>query len=142
MFFKRSQAEKLRRRISREKRTLRVMVEMYCNAKHGTEKGHLCESCTDVLNYAYKRIDRCVFKEMKPACNHCPIHCFKPDYKEKMREIMRYAGPRMTFRHPIMALRHVFDAWRGDRLTREWYAKRNLKYGTAVSTVKVGQVKV
>jgi len=30
----------------------------------------------------------------------------------KIREVMRYSGPRMTFRHPILALFHVLDGLR------------------------------
>ena len=35
------------------------------------------------------------------------IHCYKPDMKEKMREVMRYAGPRMMWYHPIAAIKHL-----------------------------------
>lgn len=27
--------------------------------------------------------------------------------KEKMREVMRYAGPRMMWHHPIAAIKHL-----------------------------------
>lgn len=29
--------------------------------------------------------------------------------KEKIRNVMRYSGPRMILHHPIMAIRHVID---------------------------------
>ncbi len=28
--------------------------------------------------------------------------------RQKMRQVMRYAGPRMLFYHPLIALRHLF----------------------------------
>ena len=43
------------------------------------------------------------------ACANCPIHCYKPAQRETARRIMWYAGPRMTWRHPIRALRHLLD---------------------------------
>ena len=46
-------------------------------------------------------------EENKPTCKKCPIHCYKPDMKEKMREAMRYAGPRMMWYHPIAAIKHL-----------------------------------
>ena len=35
------------------------------------------------------------------------IHCYKPELKKRMREVMRYAGPRMIFFHPITTIKHV-----------------------------------
>ena len=50
--------------------------------------------------YAQKRLDKCVFGEEKPACKQCPVHCYQPAKREEMKQIMRWAGPRM---HPILA---------------------------------------
>lgn len=67
----------------------------------------VCEECSALLNYAYQRLDHCKFGENKPTCKKCPIHCYKPDMKEHMREAMRYAGPRMMWYHPIAAIKHL-----------------------------------
>jgi hypothetical protein len=32
--------------------------------------------------------------------------------REKIRVVMRYAGPRMLFRHPWFAIQHLFDGFR------------------------------
>ena len=29
-----------------------------------------------------------------------------------MKQVMRYAGPRMLWRHPILAIRHLLDGQR------------------------------
>ena len=58
--------------------------------------------------YAYKRLDMCRFGNNKPNCKRCPIHCYKPEMREKIRQVMRYSGPRMIFHHPIAALRHLY----------------------------------
>jgi len=30
--------------------------------------------------------------------------------REKIREVMRFSGPRMLFHHPIAAIRHVVES--------------------------------
>jgi len=40
-------------------------------------------------------------------CKKCPIHCYKPDMRVKMRAVMRWAGPRMVLYHPIEAIKHL-----------------------------------
>jgi hypothetical protein len=32
------------------------------------------------------------------VCKHCKIHCYRPDYREKVREIMRYSGKALIKR--------------------------------------------
>ncbi|MBN2473481.1 MAG: nitrous oxide-stimulated promoter family protein [Pirellulales bacterium] len=100
-----------RPRIAREKRTLAAMVGIYCRAHHRTA-GPLCAKCREVLGYAQRRLDCCRFGAEKPTCGHCPIHCYKPSMRAETRAIMRYAGPRMLLRHPILALRHYLDGRR------------------------------
>lgn len=58
---------------------------------------------------AKKRLDKCVFGEEKPACKQCPVHCYQPAKREEMKQIMRWAGPRMLWRHPILTVRHFID---------------------------------
>ena len=93
-------------RTEQEKKTVRQMVEIYCHGKKHVSKW-LCEDCSTLLDYAYQRLVHCKFGENKPTCKKCPIHCYKLDMKEKMREVMRYAGPRMVLYHPIAAIRHI-----------------------------------
>ena len=52
------------------------------------------------------------FHEGKTTCANCPAHCYKPEMREKIRKVMRYAGPRMIYRHPILALLHIIDGRR------------------------------
>ncbi|MGB1320096.1 MAG: nitrous oxide-stimulated promoter family protein [Vibrio gallaecicus] len=92
--------------LATEFKTVVAMVHIYCNDHHGTVKG-LCADCTELLDYAETRLDRCPYGEAKPTCNKCPIHCYKPEPKEQMRLVMRYSGPRMLLKHPILAIRHL-----------------------------------
>ncbi len=94
--------------LDRERSTLQVMIHLYCHDNHHPP-AELCDDCRDLLEYALKRLDRCKFQENKPVCGRCTVHCYKPDMREKVRLVMRYAGPRMLGRHPLLALRHLWD---------------------------------
>jgi len=88
-----------------EYKTIEAMVKIYCKDHHKTAT--LCEQCEDFLQYAHTRLDRCPYGEDKPTCRICPIHCYKADYKLLSQKIMRYAGPRMLLKHPVLAIRHL-----------------------------------
>jgi hypothetical protein len=97
-------------RILEEKRTVEAMVGIACRGWHGPQAG-LCQECSQLLDYAYERLERCPFQENKPSCVDCHVHCYRPPMREKIRAVMRYAGPRMLLRHPILAVRHLIDGW-------------------------------
>ncbi len=99
------------RRIRREKKTIGIMIKIYCNAHHHT-KEKLCDECQDLLDYALLRVDGCPFANNKPTCEKCLVHCYKPEKREKIRVVMRYAGPRMIWNHPILAILHLIDSLR------------------------------
>jgi hypothetical protein len=101
-------------RIRREKRTMRAMIALYCRGHHKAG-GAPCVECQSLYDYAVCRLDRCPFGSEKPTCGRCPIHCYKPAMRERVKEVMRYAGPRMLLRHPVLALLHQFDALRRPR---------------------------
>ena len=93
--------------LEQEKKTVRQIVEIYCyREKHSSSKG-LCEECSALLDYACQRLNSCSFGEQKPTCKKCPVHCYKPEMREKIRQVMRYAGPRMIWYHPLTAIRHL-----------------------------------
>jgi hypothetical protein len=98
-------------RIAREKRTVEAMIRLYCAGRHGTRE-RLCDECSDLLQYAMQRLEKCPFQEHKPTCADCPIHCYRPLMRERIRSVMKYAGPRMVRRHPILAVRHLIDGLR------------------------------
>lgn len=99
-------------RIAREKLTLEAMVRIYCR-KHHQSEGRYCGECRELLDYALLRLERCPFGPQKTTCANCPIHCYKPRMRERVREVMRYSGPRMLFRHPLLAIAHLLDGRRG-----------------------------
>ena len=92
-------------RIKEEQRVVEQMIRLYCRKKEGNKE--LCPGCQELLQYAAARLERCKFGENKPTCKKCPIHCYRPQMKERMCKVMRWAGPRMILHHPVAAIRHV-----------------------------------
>ena len=120
-------------RIDWEKRTVRHMIELWCRKNHGGQacremgsrggdlvshsgsgegshggKG-LCGDCRELLEYSLARLEHCKFGNAKTKCHKCPVHCYRPDMREKIRTVMRFSGPRMLLYHPLEALRYLFS---------------------------------
>jgi len=111
----------------KERKDLLVLVrftEVYCRAKHVGAKHPLpadvaipgigsldrycyCPECSDFLSYAIDRRLRCPL-DPKPACKHCPVHCYKPDMRQKVRDVMRFSGPALIRRGRLDLLWHYF----------------------------------
>jgi hypothetical protein len=87
------------------------MLGIYCRDHHGRADA-LCADCEQLRVYAHQRLDNCPFQEEKPVCNRCEVHCYSRPRREQVRQVMRYAGPRMPLRHPWLALRHMLDKLR------------------------------
>jgi hypothetical protein len=98
-------------RLNREEKTIRKMIRMFCAGRHGIKRG-LCAECSGLLEYALERAGKCRFGADKPVCRNCTVHCYKPEMREKIRQVMRYAGPRLLFRNPFLSLMHIFDSIR------------------------------
>jgi predicted amidophosphoribosyltransferase len=95
-------------RIRREKKTITAMVRIYCK-NHHESKGELCPECNELLQYAKRGLDKCPFQEKKTTCRKCLIHCYQPQMRERVRKVMKYAGPRMLLHHPVLAMHHAVD---------------------------------
>ncbi|WP_066720208.1 nitrous oxide-stimulated promoter family protein [Clostridium sp. Marseille-P299] len=92
-----------------EKEVVTWMIKKYCKGNHKAKHGGNvpCEECQQLIDYAIFRSDKCPFIETKTFCNNCRVHCYKPEMRAKIKEVMRYSGPRMLFNHPVMAINHV-----------------------------------
>ncbi|WP_295937322.1 nitrous oxide-stimulated promoter family protein [uncultured Alistipes sp.] len=93
--------------IEKEKQTIELMLRLYCRKKEGNAT--LCEECRELLAYAHKRLDACCYGNEKTTCKKCPTHCYAHARREKIREVMRYSGPRMLIYHPLIAIKHLFE---------------------------------
>ncbi len=128
-------AERLTPPACADMRLLADFTAMYCRGRHrgrprspltsaGTElgvyRGHVpavCEECAELLRYGERRRVFCP-KHPKPFCSHCDTHCYRPEMRERMRDVMRYAGPRSLFtRHAADGVRHVLEGLRMKKKT-------------------------
>ncbi|WP_019637355.1 nitrous oxide-stimulated promoter family protein [Paenibacillus fonticola] len=136
-------------RIRREKATVACMILIYCQGRHPEaeksyfmddekeggagdyrvtgirgrhkpgKRSRLCNECYVLYRYSQRRLTFCRFGEEKTTCLNCPVHCYAPKEREEIREVMRYAGGRMLFRHPVLAFCHVLDGRARRRLLSE-----------------------
>lgn len=117
-----------------EQKTVALMIQLYCKKKHGQKKAmknpdFMCADCKDLLSYVNERILHCPFMETKTFCSNCRVHCYKKDYREKIRLVMRFSGPLMLFYHPVKAIKHVTSTIKEKRrLSKE---DLNLAHGTS-----------
>ncbi|WP_106767530.1 nitrous oxide-stimulated promoter family protein [Paenibacillus faecalis] len=92
-------------KIRKEKEIVSKMIRIYCKKKHHQKV--ICEECQDLNDYAIKRLSLCKFGEKKTACANCPIHCYKQDYRQKIKDVMRFSGPWILLYHPIESIKHI-----------------------------------
>lgn len=93
--------------IEQEKRVVERMISLYCRKYEKNQT--LCNACKALLDYAHLRLSRCKYGDAKPTCRLCPIHCYRPDMRKQMQQVMRYAGPRMLIYYPKDALMHLWN---------------------------------
>ncbi len=93
-------------KIEYEKHVVENMIRLYCRKKHSSKT--LCEECKTLNNYAQERLTKCSFGDSKAACKDCNIHCYSKQMKERIREVMRFSGPRMIFYYPTDFVLHLF----------------------------------
>lgn len=138
--------DELKRKREREQEIVSQMIALYCKGNHSAhcsaplreqgdemrqvpegaalwewdsgERRNLCPECAELEAYVHARSDRCPFMEEKTFCSNCTVHCYRPEIRERIRTVMRYAGPRMLFHHPVMAIRHMIESQRERRHIR------------------------
>jgi hypothetical protein len=95
-------------------------VEVYCAGKHGAAERasltlpaglgarQICPECATFLEYAITKRLKCPLEAEKPSCKHCRVHCYDKLRREKVREIMSYAGRRLMMRGRLDYVWHYF----------------------------------
>lgn len=96
-----------------------LMIALYCRKKHKRKKGELCSECQELKDYCRYRLSLCPWGDKKPFCSNCTIHCYNAEHRERIREVMRFSGPRMLFHHPVLALRHVKETLKQKKKIRK-----------------------
>jgi hypothetical protein len=99
-------------------------IQLFCHARHDlkvtgeesmpeflrsrhTDKNRLCPDCASLLAHGVKKRSLCPL-DPKPSCKSCHIHCYTPEYRQRIREIMAYFGKRMILRG---RLDYLFHYW-------------------------------
>lgn len=113
---------KIVKKREKEIKIISLMVRIYCRGnKHtcyknglfsvfGEAETILCEECTKLLEYAIDRTKKCPFMETKTFCSNCKVHCYNKPEREKIKRVMRYAGPRLILYHPVLIIKHLFKS--------------------------------
>jgi len=96
-------------RIEKDKRTLEFMIDLYCEKKHGLGLDN-CHECKALYDYAENRLEKCRYGENKTSCKKCKTHCYRPDMREKIKEVMRFSGPRVLIYRPHHYIRYVMKS--------------------------------
>ena len=122
--------DKLEEKRQQEKELVTLMIKLYCKKKYRS-KTSLCPSCRSLYEYAMLRSSNCPFMETKTFCSGCKVHCYKPEMREKIREVMRFSGLRLIFYHPIVAIRHMLESVKNkmhERLEKDNQNCKNWKW--------------
>jgi len=82
------------------------MITIYCAKKHRSQE--LCKECQELVEYSQERLSNCQFGNDKGSCKKCPIHCYKPEMRKRIRQVMRFSGPRLLLYRPIETIKHIF----------------------------------
>lgn len=102
---------------AREQYVVEQMIRLYCCKNHRQKSG-LCDECKVLCEYAKERSAKCPFMEKKTFCSNCRVHCYKSEMRDKIRQVMRFSGPRIMLYHPVMACWHVITSSREKRRLR------------------------
>ena len=100
-----------------DKLTLEAIGRIYCKAHHSTaekDTAGLCAECRETINNALARTERCPYGH-SGNCQDCDIKCNRGEQQIRIKEIMRYAAPRMFVTHPVMAANYVRKKLRSKR---------------------------
>ncbi len=110
--------------LNRDLKTLALFIRIYCKHKHkdlpkepmamkthdvtaiAGRQLHLCADCRKLLAHAFTKRSHCPM-DPKPACKHCPNHCYHPTYRQQIRQVMAFSGKKMVFSGRLDYLFHL-----------------------------------
>jgi hypothetical protein len=93
------------------KNIIKAMLKIYCQAHHANTEA-LCLNCEMLRQYAVKKLENCPFGKDKPVCSKCSAHCYSSENRDLIRKVMLFSGPRMIFRHPVLAMDHMLKTFK------------------------------
>ena len=114
----------LHQEVKNDLKVLANFIDIYCKNRHFDRprqpvslKGHdvndlagrpvqLCDTCVKLILHAFVKRTNCPLSP-KPACKHCPDHCYHPRYREAIQEVMRYSGRKLILSGRLDYLFHL-----------------------------------
>lgn len=105
------------KKVSEDKKIISTMISIYCNGnshkanEENKVKDDICPNCKRLQEYAYSKIDKCpkLKSGKKAICGTCKNNCYMQDdeLSNMMKAVMKYSGPRMILKHPLMTIKHA-----------------------------------
>ena len=97
--------------MSQKPSIVETMIKIYCdgNCNRPSSEDPLCSDCRALLDYSQNRLEKCPKGDRKTSCGRCDTPCYSEPHKSKIKQVMKYAGPRMAFKHPIKTVKYVID---------------------------------
>lgn len=98
----------------KDRATLNAIARIYCDAHHGEapkDSDGLCSSCCAAVESTMDRVSVCPFGHAG-NCEDCSVKCQRGGDQKRIKEIMKYAAPRMFLRHPLMSLEYLRKKFR------------------------------
>ncbi len=114
--------DKIEKKRQKEQYVVEEMIRLYCRKNHSREyrqTGQMCPVCQTLSDYAKLRSEKCPFMKEKTFCANCTVHCYKPQMREQIRQVMRFSGPRMLLYHPVLAVWHLVCSIKEKRKQKE-----------------------
>lgn len=124
-------AERIKQKRIHEKIVVTQMIEIYCRGhKHENRDDwgaancrnpgfgpdgqyKLCPECAALAEYSCLRTQVCPRMAVKTFCKNCCIHCYEEEQQAKIKEVMKYAGPRIVASHPVDGTYHLICSVNG-----------------------------
>jgi len=110
--------------LRRDLKTVATFISVYCHHRHKDAikrpvhlKTHdveaiagrpirICDECVKLLTHAFIKRTHCPMSP-KPSCKHCPSHCYHPNYRRQIKEVMRVGGRRLILTGRLDYLFHL-----------------------------------
>ena len=130
-----------------EVRLVDAMIDLYA-ALYAAASTQNPQADTEIIDaealkvYTHARIAQCRYRSQgkKPFCNVCPVHCYKPEMRRQIRAVMRYSGPRMLFRHPLLCLQHLIGTIRSKKHSKKELSSMNQNHPDHLPVMGIGPV--
>jgi len=112
--------ETLTKQQQKDVRVLGRFIEVYCAGNHDSATRSsfqlpenlgsfdLCSDCAEFAEYAIARRLKCPLEPDKPDCKKCKIHCYAPEQRKRMQEVMAYSGRKLILKGRLDYLWHYF----------------------------------